>query len=101
MSPPISHKPKSDALQLHPLPPPEKFATCPHADDIKAMRGDLHRLTVAMAGEVDSNTPGMQERMRDLEQSRRDAKFWTRAALTAALGAFVTTLWALITGKSS
>ena len=77
------------------------FDTCPHADDIRAMRKDLHRLTVAVAGEVDSDRPGINERLRDLEESRRAAKFWSRTALTAAITAVVATLWALITGNRS
>ena len=100
MSPPISHKPKSDAIHLV-QPTSDKFASCPHGETIASMAEDLHRLTVSVAGEIGSEKPGLQERMRDIEQSRREVKFWTRAALTAALGAFVTTLWALITGKSS
>lgn len=75
---------------------PPDFETCPHGRDIAAMREDLHEIKQVLVGDMDTEEPGLKERIRKLETFKASI---TRSLIglgTLAGTALFVALWQLL-----
>lgn len=99
---PQPHQPitRDSASRVGPQDEPCRGDSCPSPAQWKSLKEKVDDIHGVLLGDIEKDTPGVLERVRNLEKSEKSRRYWSRTALGVFVTGFCVWVWDRITGKS-